>query len=99
MTQIKSIVIPNDSTHYDKLNDITPASMSFSKQVGKAVEHFVNSETKVIDEYLTDKRPDYLAPIDDWKDYLKRHPEHVGAMIRRHVQLGNILRQESYAIQ
>jgi hypothetical protein len=72
--------------------------MCFSEQVSNAVGFFVEAETKTIDEYLTDNRPDYLAPMSDWKKYIANHPEHVGDMIRRHVQLGNILRQEKFAI-
>lgn len=72
--------------------------MGFSEQVSKAVEHFVTSETKQIDEFLTDKRPDLLAPIDEWKSYFAKHPEHIGSIIRRNIQLGNLLRKEEYVI-
>lgn len=99
MTTIKSISINNNNKdNYEKLNNITPASMGFSEQVSNAVAFFVEQETKTIDTFLTDDMPNYLAPIDEWKTYFASHPERVGEIIRRHVQLGNILRKESYNI-
>jgi hypothetical protein len=99
MTQVKSISISNNNQeYYNKLNEITPASMGFSEQVGNAVQFFVESETKTIDSFLRDEMPGYMAPMDEWKKYFANHPEHVGDIMRKHVALGNILRKEDYHI-
>lgn len=100
MTQIKTISIPDHEDCFAKLNDITPQDMSFSKQVRAAVLKFVDdAEDGTINRYIQDKLPSFDAPIEDWISYMNDHPEHVGNIMRRHIQLGNILRKESYAIR
>jgi hypothetical protein len=101
MTKIKTISIPDYEDCFTKLNDITPNNMSFSKQVRSAVAKFVDDANNIDDvsEYIQDVIPSYDSPIEDWIKYIGDHPEHVGNIMRRHIQLGNILRKEKYAIQ
>jgi len=95
MTQVKTISI-KDEYLFDQLNQITPDGTGFSKQITMAVESYVTAND--IDN-KTVSMPAYDAPMDDWKDYIKQHPEKVGDIIRRHVQLGNVLKKETYAIR
>lgn len=99
MTQIKSISIPDDEDCFVKLNEITPNNMSISKQVRIAVRAFVEMNDADAFKYIKEKMPEYTAPIEDWIDYIRNHPEHVREIMDRHIQLGNILSRETYVIQ
>lgn len=96
MTRVRTVSIPDDVDCFDKLNNMTPSNMGFSEQVRLAVNTFVQKGN--IDEYLIDKIPLYDAPIEQWIEYIKKHPEHVGEMMRRNAQLRNILLKEEYVI-
>jgi hypothetical protein len=97
MTEVKSISI-TDVVLYDKLNEITPANMNFSKQVLTAVESYVKSQD--IDEVDEAPRPDFLCEdIQEWKTYFANHPERIGEIMRRHVQLKNLLLKEEHVIR
>lgn len=97
MTQVKSISI-KDEVLFEKLNQYTPGNMGFSQQVSLAVKQFVD-ECEVLDSPPVSKLPEFDADITEWIDYIKNHPEHVGNIMRRIVQMSNILRREEYAIQ
>ena len=97
MARIKSVSIPDDIDCFDKLNNMTPSNMGFSEQVRLAVNTFIQKGN--IDEYLIDKIPLYNAPIEQWIEYIKEHPEHTGGIMRRNAQLRNILLKEEYAIR
>jgi len=93
MTRVKTISIPDSIDCFDKLNEITPVDMKFSEQVRLAVREFVESrEGQSITKFIDDKLPEYDAPIEEWIDYINQHPEHTDNIMRRHAQLGNILR-------
>lgn len=98
MTEIKTISISKiNEGIYERLNQLTPDDMGFSEQVANAVAHFVESETGTIDSYINDRMPDYLVDdMDEWKKYFANHPEQMGDIMRRHVQMGNIMRQMEY---
>jgi hypothetical protein len=93
MTQVKTISIPDNIDCFDKLNGMTPDDMTFSEQVRIAVGEFVDTrEGDTITKYINDKLPEYDAPIEEWIKYLNAHPEHIDNIMKRHAQLGNILR-------
>ena len=98
MTIVKNISISKKNEGiYERMNQLTPDDMGLSEQVANAVERFVESETNTIDAYITDKMPNYLvADMDEWKKYFANHPEQMGDIMRRHVQMGNIMRQLEY---
>jgi hypothetical protein len=101
MTKIKTISIPDSEDCFSKLNEITPNNMSFSKQIRIAVVKFVDDADNIdgIDKYIQDDLPSYDAPVEEWMRYIENHPEHVGDLIKRHIQLGNLLKKEHYAIR
>lgn len=93
MTRVKTISIPDSVDVFDTLNEITPNDMTFSEQVRLAVGIFVESKDgKPLTKFMTDMLPEYDAPIEEWIDYINQHPEHTDNIMRRHAQLGNILR-------
>ena len=96
MTTVKTVSIPDGIDCFDKLNNITPSDMGFSEQIRLAVRSFISKGT--IDDYIIDELPKFDAPIEQWIDYIKKHPEHVGNIMRRSAQLNNILKKETYAI-
>jgi len=97
MTEVKSISIKEPKT-YDKLNEITPVGMSFSEQVHTAVKSYVKAQD--IDEVGEAPTPDYLcADMQEWKTYLINNPDKLDALIRRNVQMRNILLQAENVIR
>ena len=99
MTRVKTISIPDDVDCFDLLDGMTPDDMNFSEQVRFAVNEFVESrEGNPITKYINDELPKYDAPIEEWIDYIKKHPESIKNIMDRHVQLGNILRGSVIAI-
>jgi len=97
MTQVKSISIKDESI-FDRLQQVTPNNMGFSQQVSHAVKYYVD-ECEKSDDINQERLPSFDAPIDDWKEYMNNHPEHVGNIMRRIAQLTNILKRENYAVQ
>jgi len=97
MTQVKSISIKDESI-FDRLQQVTPGNMGFSQQVASAVKYYVE-ECEKVEGIPEEELPSFDAPIDEWKTYMKNHPEHVGNIMRRIAQLTNILKREQYAIR
>jgi len=97
VTQVKTISI-KDVELFEKLNQYTPGNMGFTQQVTCAVKFYVDQCEKA-EGSPVDELPKFDAAIEEWIDYMNNHPEHIGNMMRRVVQLSNILRREEYAIQ
>ena len=97
MTQVKSISIKDESI-FKRLDDITPVGMPFSEQVSIAVNSYVDNQD--IDSVKESTRPDFLcSDIGEWKAYILNHQERVGELMRRHVQLKNLLLKEEHVIR